>query len=202
MTIFDDSIPEEENVVRRRVHFSETLARQITDTFLNAMEEWFSKNSEQLRISRIVPERPNFFHSQFPRKSSNLDTEYHYSHFDAGTLARFFPELVLRIIVPALYLHDMKRKKLHLLTKGVPTMEELSKCQSLEGVGFWNRSGTWFCTRGYDQAKLRLTDEFGPRYFTSYNEWLNWDREIAREIYDAKENSDWDTVKLLRGLSN
>lgn len=103
--------------------------------------------------------------------------------------------------MPALYLEDMKRDKLHLMTKGVPTMEELAKCQSLEGMGFWNRSGTWFCTRGYDQIKLRLSDEFGPHYFKSYNEWLNWDSKIAQDITDAKEHENWEMVKKLRGLS-
>ncbi|KAK6200182.1 uncharacterized protein RJT21DRAFT_121076 [Scheffersomyces amazonensis] len=224
--MFDDLITRDENFYIQQlnnlhqgeVDYNGTLD-QVSETVRHTAENFFSKDSESFQLmhgrsgTNTVVDRSSYFHTQFPRKSTNLDSDYHYVRLDSEVLTRWIPRDILKIFIPVLYFEDLRReeemKRLSkkngfqylMIARPVPTMEELSRCASLKGKGLWDRGGTWLCTSSSTPITSE-TDEYGPKTFESYNSWITWNHDINAKIDEAKNVEDWDTVKKLRDVKN
>ncbi|ODV67918.1 hypothetical protein HYPBUDRAFT_152650 [Hyphopichia burtonii NRRL Y-1933] len=170
------------------------------------MEDFLSKDSEVFqynygRVNGICPERVSSFSSSFPKKSTNLDTDHHHLSFDMEILTRWIPRDFLKMLVPILYFQDIQKKNFEkkadtLSAKAVPTAQELNLCHKLRGHGYWKRNGFWYCTT--KDLDLNYRDEYGPKFFSSYNSFVAWESQIQSKIYEAKLEENWDMVLKLR----
>lgn len=189
--MFEDSLSIDDNLllgITRRDQF--ITSEDINETVsllakkgVEFMNQNFSKQS--LFKYEFMTQRPNFFHKEFPRKATSLDTQEHYLDVPGDFLLRWFPREITKIIFPALYFEEMiqqlSRDKLkstvipEFTASPVPTINEEDVCKQRNGVGIWNRDGIWICTcsKGY----LNQLDGHGPKFFQSYNEWLLWDQQ-------------------------
>lgn len=202
--MFDETIARDENVMVLALKSSPDFfgLRQV---FMSKLDEALSKDSDVFRyqygrLNGMVPEKPSSFSLVFPRKATNLDTDHHHVHFDVDILTRWISRDVLRFLVPVLYFQDLQseRRELRasaLTAKPVPTTEELRLCSRLKGKGYWNRKGTWFCTT---KKVTAAQDELGPMCFSSYNDWVKWESNVASMIDEAKQRDDNDLVQKLR----
>lgn len=202
--MFEDTIPRDEDVMALALKHSEDIFN-LRPVLSSTLEDTLSKDSDIFRynygrLNNMVPERSAYFSLVFPRKASNLDTDLHHLNFDVDILTRWISRDVLKFFVPILYFQDMQMARLELraaalTAKPVPTAQELHLCSKLKGAGYWNRKGTWFCST---KNALELHDEFGPRCFRSYNEWVAWELKIAAGINEAKLAEDVERVNKLR----
>jgi len=229
--MFDDLISRDENYIVKSLHgdaTSHAIDQQLLESSFVSLtrnlgytiDEIFSKDSKNFRYSYgrlngMVPEKSAYFHTQFPRKSTNLDSEYHTSGLDADFVSRWIPRSVLKVFVPILYFQDLKKNEekkrskkqdfeieYHMTARPVPTIEELHLCQTFNGRGVWDRNGTWFCTSQDVSSTPYKKDKYGPQVFRTYNSWISWELKIQNMIEDAKLKEDWDTVKALRTAKN
>ncbi|ABN66079.2 predicted protein [Scheffersomyces stipitis CBS 6054] len=228
--MFDDQITQDENYLVKTLHdqhpdnghvIIESTLESLSKNVGNALDDFLSKDSSTFRynygrLNGMVPEKSTYFHNQFPRKSTNLDSEYHHTSLDADILSRWIPRSILKIFVPILYFQDLQKEQAqkrlsrkreldmeyHMTARPVPTLEELNLCASFRGKGVWDRNGTWFCTSQDVSSTPYKQDEFGPKIFKSYNSWITWESNIQNRIEEAKRSEDWDLVKSLRRAKN
>lgn len=200
--MFDDIIAPDENVVLKSIASTLPDLQSWHASLTTRLEQVLSKHSEVFqynygRLNGIVPERTTHFSHAYPKKATNLDTDHHHLSFDTEILTRWIPRDVLKLFVPVLYFQDLqKERRAEALTaKSVPTAQELHLCASLRGKGYWKRDGTWLCTTR--NLKLEF-DQYGPRYFFTYNDWIAWESNIQAQINAAKLAEDWSLVRTLR----
>ncbi|KAK6463096.1 hypothetical protein DFJ63DRAFT_103653 [Scheffersomyces coipomensis] len=219
--MFDDQITRDENYFIQNLEHSHEnqldyigSINHVSGSLKHTADDYLSKDSEVFKLMygrANGPDRSTSFYTQFPRKSTNLDSEYHQVNLDSDILSRWIPRSVLKVFIPVLYFEDMRReaemKRLSrkngmeylMIARPVPTMAELASCANLKGKGLWDRSGTWFCTSQKTQPE---PDEYGPKSFSSFNSWITWDHNINLKIEEAKHNEQWDDVKKLREIKN
>lgn len=204
--MFDDIISRDENVILKALENDDSALLSWHSTFYTKLEDFLSKDSETFqynygRINGTVPERATNFLNAYPKKATNLDTDYHHYTFDME-MTRWISRDTLKIFVPILYFQDLQKKKKAeaLFAKSVPTSQELELCNSLRGTGYYKRNGSWHCTT----VKLALDskDDYGPNIFQTYNEWIAWESKIQSQIHEAKLQEDWTTVLKLRKLKS
>lgn len=203
--MFEDTIPHDENVIAVALTESEDVFG-LRPVVTSTLELTLSKDSDVFRynygrVNGMVPEGASHFSLVYPRKATNLDTDFHHLSFDVDLLTRWISRDVLKFLVPILYFQDMQMERLEkraaaLTAKPVPTAQELLVCANLKGAGFWTRKGDWFCTT---KKLTKKSDEFGPKFFSSYNEWVAWDLKITADINAARQVDDVDTLSKLRG---
>lgn len=202
--MFEDIIPLDENFMTTALGHSEDIFN-LRPLVTSTLEHTLSKDSDTFRynygrLNGMVPERSSYFSLVYPRKATNLDTDYHHLTFDADILTRWISRDVLKFLVPILYFQDMQWERMEkrataLTAKPVPTTQELELCRRLKGAGYWNRKGTWFCTT---KNVSNLHDEFGPTCFAAYSEWVAWENKIAYRIDEARHADDGEMVRKLR----
>lgn len=206
--MFEDCINQDENLIsiaNRLEKAALPLTLEPPAFLQNAIEDLFSKDSDTVRynysrLNGMVPEKPSYFSSDYPRKSTNLDTDFHHYNFDVDILTRWISRDVLRIFVPIIYFQDARKQRMEkraaaLTAKPVPTLAELDVCAKLRGKGYWNRKGEWFCTT---RDVSERSDQLGPKFFATYNDWARWDARLDEAIKDAKWRGDCETLRSLR----
>lgn len=202
--MFEDLIPPDEDFMTTALRHSEDIFN-LQPLVTSTLEHTFSKDSDAFRynygrLNGKVPERFSYFSLVYPRRATNLDTDYHHLTSDADTLSRWISHDVLKFLVPILYFQDMQWERMEkrataLTAKPVPTTQELKFCSKLKGAGYWNRKGIWFCTT---KNVSSLHDEFGPTCFAAYSEWVAWENKIAFRIDEARNANDDGMVHKLR----
>lgn len=202
--MFEDTILKEDNVILKSLGNSEDYFN-LRPILFDKLDQALSKDSDVFRynfsrLNGMVPERPAQFSAEFPRKSSNLDTDLHHMSFDVDILTRWISRDTLKIFLPVIYFQDLHKERTEkraaaLTAKPVPTTEELVLCSKLRGKGYWNRRGVWFCTT---KNVSQLQDEHGKKCFGSYGEWMIWDTGIEDGISEARLRDDGEAVKMLR----
>ncbi|CDK29866.1 unnamed protein product [Kuraishia capsulata CBS 1993] len=164
------------------------------------LEKYMSKDNdtfEQIwRTGGEVPDRTNSFYTHFPKKPTNLDSEHHYTslinmnHFYLG---RWLPEIIQEYLFPFEDLLKVPQKEhqseigLKLSSKAVPTREECSLCEKLNGTVIYDRCGVWSCVDNEaikDQATFDITkqDSIGAKFFKSYREYASWKHNYTDSI--------------------
>lgn len=207
--MFEDSINREENLIALALGEVSFDASTAPEFIRGAIEDYLSKDSDTIRynysrLNGMVPEKTSTFSWDYPKKSTNLDTDFHHYNFDVDILTRWISRDVLRMFVPVIYFQDCRKERMEkraaaLTAKPVPTLAELNVCAQLRGKGFWNRKGEWFCTtRDISQQ----CDQHGPKSFSTYNEWARWDAKLDDKIREARWSGDSDTLRELRLARN
>ncbi|SGZ48637.1 CIC11C00000000995 [Sungouiella intermedia] len=202
--MFEDTIPHDENVMTTALGNSEDIFN-LRPVVASTLEQTLSKDSDVFRynygrLNGMVPERSAYFSLVYPKKATNLDTDFHHLSFDVDILTRWISRDVLKFLVPILHFQDMQLERMEkraaaLTAKPVPTTQELQLCSKLKGAGYWSRKGNWFCTT---KNVSKLHDEFGPKCFNSYSEWAAWEQKITSGINDARNADDRDMLQKLR----
>lgn len=204
--MFDDLISRDENVILKSLDTNDSSLKSWHSIFSFRLADLFSKDSDTFqynygRVNGMVPEKVSHFSIAYPKKATNMDTDHHYINFDTEILTRWISRDVLKIFVPVLYFQDLQkqRKAEALYAKSVPTVQELDLCVSLKGFGYWKRNGTWHCTTKKIRPETN-SDEYGPKFFYSYNAWIAWDSHIQHQINEAKAGDDWALAQKLRTI--
>lgn len=201
--MFEDTILLEDNIIHKALGNIGDIF-ELRPVFCATLDQTLSKDSDVFRynysrLNGMVPERPAYFSLAYPRKSTNLDTDFHQS-LDMEGLTRWISRDILKFLVPIVYFQELQKERMEkrasaLSAKPVPTSEELRLCHKLRGKGYWNRRGVWLCTT---KSVSLLQDEQGPHYFGSYSEWMSWETSIENKIREARLGDDSETVQALR----
>lgn len=202
--MFEDTIPRDEDLMASALLHSEDIFN-LRPMITSALEQTLSKDSDVFRynygrFNGMVPERSAYFSLAYPKKATNLDTDFHHLSFDVDILTRWISRDILKLLVPILHFQDMQSERMEkrataITAKPVPTTQELQLCSKLRGAGYWNRKGNWFCTT---KNVSKLHDEFGPTCFAAYSEWVAWEMKIASGINEARNSNDGEMVRRLR----
>lgn len=182
------------------------------------------------RLDGLVPERGKRFYNEFPRVGSNWDNEHHsYSDYSfillwfpafghgLGAAGWLFPELYERkrplqyLAKPSLeetpkanlesnLKHNKSKSKLF-NANPVPTSFERGLCDDLNGKGLYNRKGRWSCYLVVGEIVDLEYDEFGSKFFASYEDFLAWKRGMNEILRKRVESGDLEGADLVRNVS-
>lgn len=210
--MFEDMIYREDNIVLQTIRhplyqkMMEDARREYYKRSKGVLEGFLSKDSGsiELKKSGIISQRPSYFHAEFPKKATSLDTEEHYASVPNEFVVRWIPRDMAKLIFPALYFLDLvdelkrEKSKIHTIITAspVPTTLEKEECKIAKGNAAWDRNGVWFCT--CSNINLSSKDEFGPKFFKTYNQWLLWDHSIHQVIDTARETENFQLLEEIR----
>ncbi|WEJ94110.1 hypothetical protein PSN45_001589 [Yamadazyma tenuis] len=201
----EEAVSREDNLVLRSlclpIDYSNT--KYLAKRFETSFDDLLSKDSRSFKYlysrNGLIQEGP--FHKEFPKKATSLDNDQLYVDTNSDFFVRWFPRDIAKIIFPAIYFNELvqqlrnersKTLTVEFMGGSVPTSFERQLCEERNGNGVWSRRGVWFCT--CQNVDLQRRDDFGPKFFNTYNEWLLWDRHLSSVEEKARLEGDTETL--------
>lgn len=151
------------------------------------------------------PQPTDFFYRSFPKQSPDFDNDYHSQNpsvfWGWFQLSRWLPNLIQRVLFPlddVIYNKEedsgftvesnaLPPRARKLSGNQTPTKLECSLCEQFKGHTIWDRNGVWYCI--YDDKINDIPDEdqYGRKYFKSFNSYRQWKHEFDENITNLEK---------------